>query len=238
VFNDIDKFDLYLKKLIEENNDDEKNILTLLKNADNMTYKKIRDNLFIFFIAGHETTSTTLQYILYNLAKYPDIQEKLREEIIEVFPQEIDPEKIKGLTNIDNIINETMRIFTPVGFLSNRCNKEDRILGDYHIPKDSYVTINIYLMHKNAEVWGDDVEEFKPERWDSLTKEQRLSFKPFGGGPRICIGNTFSLFEQKIFICSLLKKFRFGLTEDSNLEITNNLFSPKAGCLKYNFEKI
>jgi len=63
--------------MIDENNDEDKsNILTMLKTADNMTYKKIRDNLLIFFVAGHETTSTTLQYVMYNFAQNPDIQEK------------------------------------------------------------------------------------------------------------------------------------------------------------------
>jgi len=160
--------------MIDENNDEDKsNILTMLKTADNMTYKKIRDNLLIFFVAGHETTSTTLQYVMYNFAQNPDIQEKIREEVTNLFPQDLDQEKLKDLKSIDNFINETMRLYPPVTILPPRYFPEDKVVGDYHFSKNTFIAINVYLMHKDKEIWGEDVEEFKPDRWNNITKDQR-----------------------------------------------------------------
>jgi len=233
---EIDKLDEFLKKLINENNDEDNNLLTYLKESK-MTYEKMRDNVLIFFIAGHETTESALLYFLYNLSKHPQIQEKVREEIKRVFPNDIDPENLRDLKFMEHVINETMRLYPPVTTLT-RTTKEDTVFGDYFIPKDTFIYGNVYMMHRNKDVWGDDADEFRPERWENINKDQRSSYRPFGGGPRICVGNIFSLFEQKLFITLLLKKFKITLTEDSRLVITNQLFLPKSEFLKYIFEKV
>jgi len=91
--------------------------------------------------------------------------------------------------------------------------------------------------YKDSDIWGEDAEIFNPDRFDHLTKDQSNAFIPFGGGPRICIGNTFSLYEQKIFIAKLMKRFKFSLDPSSKLIVTDLLFSPQSELLKYNFKQ-
>jgi len=173
------------------------------------------------------------------MAKNPEVQEKVRDEVNRVFPNnDINYENINQLEYMSNVINETLRLYPPVSVIPDRKIEEDTIIGDYFLPKGYSVSLAVYPLHHDKEIWGDDVEEFKPERWLDQTKEQKNVYLPFGGGARICIGMNFSLLEQKIFISKLLKYYRITLTEGSYLEISNFLFAPKSEYLSYRFEKI
>jgi len=236
-------FDKYLKQMLKERDekkDDKVSLLKLLVEANNenkLSDEEIRANILVFFVAGHETTSTTLTYILYHLATDQECQEKLRDEVNRVFPNNIEPEGLKDLHYMINVINESLRLNPPAALLQ-RITTEACELGDYSIPKDTYLHIFIYGLHRDKSLWGEDSNEFNPDRFDKLTKEQSLAFLPFGGGPRICIGNTFSLYEQKIFLSKLMKKFRITLEPGSKLVMTDLIGAPKSELLKFNFEII
>jgi len=232
----------YIKTLEDEalENNEKNSLLTMLVNANTdkkLSKNAIRDNILLFFIAGHETTSTALQYALYELSQNPECQEKLREEVNRVFPNNIDPEGLKDLTYTSNIINESLRLHPPVGIL-NRRTFEDVNVGEFIVPKDTLISILNYGIQRDPEIWGDDANIFNPDRFNHLTKDQALAQMPFGGGPRICIGNTFSLYEQKIFLAKLIKKFKFTLEPGSQLIVTDMLAQPRSELLKYKFEQI
>jgi len=233
----------YIKSLELEALDNKDDKLSLLKmlveaNTENKLSKQaIRDNILIFFIAGHETTATVLQYVLYYLALNPHLQEKLREEVKRVFPGDINPEGLKDLTFTLNVVNEALRLHPPVPVLSRRTS-EDIKLGDYNIPKETSIDIFNYGIQRDNDIWGEDANEFNPDRFDHLTKDQAIALMPFGGGPRICIGNTFSLYEQKIFLAKLFRKFKVSLEPGSKLVYSGLLSSPKNEFLNYKFEHI
>jgi len=172
------------------------------------------------------------------MTTHPEMQEKLREEINRIFPgEEIESDKLGQLSYMIKFINETMRLSPALAFLL-RYVYQDVVLGDWFIPKDTYLQIPVYGLHTDKDIWGEDAEKFNPDRFDNFTKEQRRSFLPFGGGPRICIGNMFSLYEQKIFLTKLLKTFRITLEPGSKLFKANGIPTPKEEFLKYNFEKL
>jgi len=235
----LDEYIRVLEKESTDKIDDRTTLLNMLIEANSdkkLSKTAIRDNILIFFIAGHETTATTLQFVVYHLATHPEIQERLREEVNQVFPNAINPDGLKDLHLALNIINESLRLFPPAGILS-RYTFEDQKLGDYIIPKDTNLNILGYGLQRDSDIWGEDAEIFNPDRFDHLTKDQSNAFIPFGGGPRICIGNTFSLYEQKIFIAKLMKRFKFSLDPSSKLIVTDLLFSPQSELLKYNFKQ-
>jgi len=117
-------------------------------------------------------------------------------------------------------------MYPPVGYMRSRVTSQIETFGGYQIQKGTTVIMPIWSMHHNPEYW-EDPEQFKPERW---TKENRnkinpYSYMPFSKGPRSCIGNKFSVLEQKIFIIHLLQNF---VLEDSSLQRvhTTTFFKP------------
>jgi len=242
---DVLRFNSYIKNLIEKHStkpSETKSLMSTLIEAINdksMTYDVVRSNLTVFFLAGHETTSVSLQYCLYNLARHPEYQKKIREEILKQFPDDdLDYEKLKDFDFILNLINETLRMFPPVTSLPGREFTKDTEIEGWMIPKGFQIMINIFNLHFNKEIWGEDANEFRPERFENLTQNQRKAFMPFGGGARICLGMSFSILEQKIFLIKLLKKYELSWDSNHELELAMMFFSPKPGSLNINFKRI
>jgi len=100
-------------------------------------------------------------------------------------------------------------MYSPVPIINGRYAKKDSIIGNVRVPAGTYIDLNHITMANDPKVWGDPTV-VRPERWfpENLTKEQRNAWTPFSGGPRICIGMNLSLLEQKLFLVSLLKKFK------------------------------
>ncbi|KAL0480760.1 Cyp4v2 [Acrasis kona] len=180
-----------------------------------MNDKTLRDNMLVLLIAGHDTTSNALSYALYSLCKHPDIQVKLYNEIINKvgLNGEVTIEKIDQIEYLDWFIKENLRLHSPVSSIPPKILSEDFVLGDYKLKKGVIVTINSFAIHRNPDVWGGDAEEFRPERFSPEESKKRHSnaFMPFSSGPRTCMGNRFSLLEQKIFLVSLLRKFELAM---------------------------
>jgi len=243
----IEKFNGYILGLLEKHQskpeEQKKNsLLSLLVGAINdksLTVEVVKNNLTLFFLAGHETTSTSLQFCLYNLSQNPEYQSRLRNEILTQFPtDELDYEKVKEFNIIQNLVNETLRMYPPVTYLPPRECLEDTEISGWLIPKGHLIQLNVWKILHDKETWGEDAFEFNPDRFDNLTPNQRKAFLPFGGGARICLGMTFSLLEQKLFFIKLLKKYEVKWAPDSKLQITVALFSPKHETLKFVFSPI
>jgi len=169
----------------------------------------IRDNMSLFFLAGHETTSSNLSWIVSILASNPEVQEKARKEVFEKIPNEFTYDSLKELNYIEGLIKETLRLYPAVVMISGRKAAEDITIGHVRIPKGTIVQGDLVTMSYDPKIWGDP-KVVRPERWysDVLTKEQRSAWMPFSTGPRVCIGMNFSLVEQKIFLVGLLKRFK------------------------------
>jgi len=187
-------------------------------------------------LAGHETTSVALQYCIYNLAQNPEYQNRLREDILKQFPNhDLNYDTVKDCYFLNNMIYESMRLFTPIPILPARITTEDIEIEGWVIPKGYRISVCIWKTQHSKEVWGDDAEEFKPDRFNDLTKLQSACFFPFGGGARVCLGQPFSVLEQKLFLIRLLKKYQISWPSESELVIRLALFQPDHEKLKFNF---
>jgi len=175
-----------------------------------LTEREIIANIWVLFVAGHETTSSALAWALNYLRVYPDIQQKIYEEIQQVVgdrtPKEEDLEK---LVYMDNFINEVLRIRTPAPLVLARTATVDIPYKDMIIPKGSIVGVHSQLIHCNPLYWTEP-EKFNPDRFSPENRKGRNNFTylPFSAGPRQCIGTNFSLIEQRLFITRVLQKYR------------------------------
>jgi len=186
-------------------------LLDMIMNS-NLSEEEISHNVMAFFAAGHETTATALSWMFYSLSKNQDKQELLRQEIDSVLQGRLPTyDDISQLPYLEMVVKEGMRMYPPVGYMRSRVTSQIETFGGYQIQKGTTVIMPIWSMHHNPEFW-EDPEQFKPERWskENRSKINPYSYMPFSKGPRSCIGNKFSVLEQKIFIIHLLQNFVLG----------------------------
>ncbi|KAI9273216.1 cytochrome P-450 cyp509A1 [Helicostylum pulchrum] len=221
----------------------------LNEEVDGLTDEEIMENLCIFFFAGHETTANAVAFIIYNLAKDQERQEQARQEVLHHLgdaPEDILPtlEDAMKLTFINQIMKETMRMYGPVSGISPRITTEDTFIDGAFIPKDTFVSVSIFRLHHNEKVWKSH-NEFIPERFspegefDQFTNEG-IQWAPFGSGRRQCIGMNFSLFEQRVVLAMLLRKYTWTLPEDSIHKenvVTSGIITVCPKELRINFER-
>jgi cytochrome P450 len=195
---------------VEETSNERKAVsLIELMYENNLSDEKIRDNISIFFLAGHDTTTDSLGWLISILVSNPDVQQKARQEILEKIPGEVTFDSLKELNYIDGLIKEGLRFYPPAPSISVRKSVKDTVVGNVRIPAGTSIVMNVISIAHNPKIWGDP-EVIRPERWysENITKEQRNAWMPFSAGPRICIGMNMSLLEQKIFLVYFLKRFQ------------------------------
>ncbi|CAD5116679.1 DgyrCDS5545 [Dimorphilus gyrociliatus] len=177
-----------------------------------LTDKEIRAEVDTFLFAGHDTTSSALSWTLYQLAQYPEIQEKCRAEIDKIFTDKDDDDIVwSDLTKMEYLtrcIKESLRRVPPVPVIQRRIDGSLDITG-VEVPHNSPVSIHIYEIHNNTTVWENPLE-FDPDRFllENTKKKDPFSFVAFSAGPRNCIGQNFAMNELKIVISKVLRKFR------------------------------
>ncbi|KAL0140400.1 cytochrome P450 [Mucor lusitanicus] len=185
-------------------------------NTSYLTDGELVSNLAVFFVAGHETTASATASFLYYLAANPEIQDRARQEVLSVMgdsPEDVIPtrEELKQMEYLDNCIHETMRINPPTSGNLPRVVTKDTNLGGFFVPKETRVSIELYSVHHIAKYW-DQPQVFNPDR-SSFRKD--AIWMPFGYGPRTCIGQNFSLSEQRVVQAMMLKRYTWTLAPNS-----------------------
>ncbi|CAM5086756.1 unnamed protein product [Natator depressus] len=194
--------------------------------------KEIMVQALVFILAGYETTSFTLNFLSYNLATHPDMQQRLQEEIDAALPNKAAPtyDAILQMEYLDMIVNETLRLFPVGGRIERVCKKTIEING-VTIPKGTVTMIPAYVLHQDSEYWPEP-EEFRPERFSKENRESMdpYIFLPFGAGPRNCIGMRFALLSLKVAMIVLLQRFSFRTCKDTPIPLvldTKGFLQPK-----------
>jgi cytochrome P450 len=163
-----------------------------------MTDLQIRDEVMTIFVAGHETTVNALSWTWFLLKQHANEEQKLKEESIRF--ESINPsfEDIMQLAVGRNVMNESMRLYPPVPVVGRIPVQPDEAMG-YHIPPKVQIAINIAGVHRHPAFWQNP-NDFIPQRFNDfdMKGDNRFLFMPFGGGPRICIGNNFAMLEMQI----------------------------------------
>ncbi|XP_021892082.1 cytokinin hydroxylase [Carica papaya] len=207
----------------------QKDLLGLLSEAENnvdgrdgktLTPRELVDECKTFFFGGQETTALAVTWTLLVLAMHPEWQEQLREEIRQVVGEkEVDATMLARLKKMGWVMNEVLRLYSPAPNAQRQVREEIRVSHDDNrtvIPSGTNIWIDVVSMHHDPELWGEDVYEFKPERFkeDILYGgcKHKMGFLPFGFGGRMCIGKNLSAMEYKIVLTLILSRFSFSLS--------------------------
>lgn len=181
-----------------------------------MSDRQLLDEMKTLFLAGHETTANALTWTWYLLSQHPDVEAKLVEELDRVLGGRT-PTASDSLPYTEMVVRESMRLYPPApGF--TREPIEDVVLGGYKVRKGSLLVANTYAMHRDAKLFQDP-DRFDPERfapgWEERTS--RHAYLPFGGGPRMCIGNAFAMMEARLIIATMAQRWRFVLESGQDI---------------------
>ncbi len=182
------------------------------EDGSRMTDRQLRDETITLFLAGHETTASTLSWTWWLLAQNPAVEAKLHAELDAILGDRAPAlDDLPKLPYAGHVITESLRLY-PAAWGLARLVVEDHEIAGYPVTKGMGVAMAQWVVHRDAR-WYDAPEEFRPERWndDLLKRLPRFAYFPFGGGARQCIGNTFALMEATLILATIARKFRLRL---------------------------
>lgn len=178
-----------------------------------ITDKEIYDEVNTFMFAGHDTVSSALSFVIYNLAIHQDVQEKVYAEVVEVLGDSKPTyQSLMNFKYLERVIKETMRLYPSVPYIGRRLKKDMPITDGHIVPKDCDVAVFIYDHHRNPENFPDP-EKFDPDRFlpENIANRHPYAYIPFSAGSRNCIGQKFAMMEQLATVSHLLRHFRISI---------------------------
>ncbi|EIK2209284.1 cytochrome P450 [Campylobacter jejuni] len=211
--------------------------LLLVVDADTnkrFSFEEILDQVAMLFLAGHETTASSLTWTLYLLSLYPKEQEKAYEEITQVLQGgAIEISHLRQFKYLTNIFKESLRLYPPVGFFAREAKKDTQV-RDKLIKKGSGVVIAPWLIHRHKEFWTNP-HGFNPSRFEGEYKKD--AYLPFGVGERICIGQGFAMQEAILILANILKTYKLELEEGFVPDVVGRLTVRSANGMRIKFSK-
>ena len=187
--------------------------------GEGLSDNQLRDEVLTIIVAGHETTANALSWVWYLLARHPDAEARLHDEVDRVLggrtPGHTD---LARLAWTRMVIEEAMRLYPPAHAVSRTAIGEDRI-GGVRVPAGSNISISTYMTHRNPNLWREP-ERFDPEQFApaAVAQRHRFAYLPFGGGPRICIGSGFALAEAQVIVAMVAQRYSLRLAPDHAVE--------------------
>ncbi|XP_076620558.1 cytochrome P450 9e2-like [Colletes latitarsis] len=207
----------FLQTMIELEKDEGKKMNQEILTADALS----------FFVDGYETSSITLSFVGYQLAVHQDIQEKLRDEVTSTIAKHggtLTYDGLKEMTYMDKVMSESQRTYPAVGFLTKLCTQEFEFEGSdglrCRVKPGTEVIVPIHGLHLDPKYWTNP-EVFDPERFDSDRKQSidKMTFLPFGEGPRMCVGMRMAVLQMKACLATLLRGYKLELSPKTQLPL-------------------
>jgi cytochrome P450 len=196
-----------------------------------MSDQHVRDEAITIFLAGHETTSVALTWTFYLLSRHQGVEEKLHAELDEVLGSRLPSvEDLPRLSYTRKVLSESRRLYPPAYGIGRQALSDVEIDG-YLIPRDSSVLMSQFVVHRDPR-WWPEPRRFDPDRWDpeEEAKRPRYSYFPFGGGSRICIGESFAWMEGILVLATLAQEWRLRLVPDHPIALDPKItLRPKHG---------
>ena len=227
-FRDVNEIDAIVYRIIHERRTsgiDQGDLLSMLlaahdEDGSQMTNRQLRDEVMTLFLAGHETTALTLSWAWYLIARDPEVERKFHEELDQVLGGRLPvASDLPRLKYTEMIAKESMRLYPPA-YGVGRQAVEDCEIGGFRIRRGAQLFMFQWVTHRDPRFFPDP-EQFKPERWteEFTSSLPKYAYFPFGGGPRVCIGNYFAMMEIVLLMATIGQRFRFSVEQQRPVEL-------------------
>nr|QWK52383.1 cytochrome P450 96A4-1 [Isatis tinctoria] len=224
-------------------------VLTYYLTVDTTKYKHlkpsndkfIRDTILGILIAAKDTTSSALTWFFWLLSKNPEAMTKIRQEINEKMPK-FDSADLDKLVYLDGAVYETLRLYPSVPFNHKSPAKPDVLPTGHRVDKNWKIVISIYAVGRMKSIWGDDAEDFRPERWIShdgmLRHEPSYKFLAFSAGPRSCLGKKLTFLQIKTVAVEIIRNYDIKVVDGHKTEPVPSVLLRMQHGLKASITKI
>lgn len=221
----VQELDDVLMEIIEERRrqgTDTGDLLSMLLMAqtqgDGMTDRQVRDEAMTLFLAGHETTANALTWTWTLLARHPEVEARLRQEIERALSGRAPTvDDLESLEYTDWVIQESMRLYPPAWIIARQAREPVKV-GRYRLDEGAIVFISQWGLHRD-ERFFESASQFRPERFSPKRADDipRYAYIPFGGGPRICVGNNFAMMEARLVLAAMVQSVSLEMDPDQDL---------------------
>ncbi|OAY81517.1 Cytochrome P450 94A1 [Ananas comosus] len=200
--------------------DRKSDLLSRFASYEDHSEELLRDNVINFLVAGRETTSSALTWFFWIVSTRPDVEKKIVEEIRTVREMNSNSsemfsfDELREMHYLHAAISETMRLYPPVPIDRQSCKKDDTLPDGTFVGKGWFVTYNAYAMGRSKDIWGENCEEYKPERWlenGVFRPENPFRYPVFHAGPRMCLGKEMAYIQMKSIAACMLERFQLSV---------------------------
>lgn len=202
-----------------------------------LTDKFLQDIIMNFMIAGRDTTANAMSWATYEMSKHPEVVARVRQELAEV-PTETSYDELKGCRYLKAVISETLRLHPSVPKDGMQAVTNDTLPSGAPVKAGELVMFMPYVMGRTSSIWGEDCEEFKPERFFEQKEPSPFKFPAFKAGPRICLGRNMAYFESASLLSKIFAKYDVALAPGFQPEYMSTVTLPMVDGLKVQLKPV